>query len=524
MTSVIPSRIVAASLAVAMVGVLAHTVVAPLYGPHQYDRATVLTAAALAAAFLATASLAAVRVSVVLEEKAVLRRTLVVGFFVALGCVQLVIGLSIRMQVGWDASFVAEIAEGLARGATTAEHRDYVGLYPNNALIVALLHAWDNLALAAGRTDVYPFVLVLNSLAMISAVALTYLAARRIGGPVTGYLTLPLAALFIGLSPWIATAYSDTLTMPWPALVLWLFSIERTQSRIPARAALWTGMGFAAVIGYSLKPTAVFALAAAVLVALVMGCRLGRASWRAMGVCAAATAGGIALAALLVGVVIDIWGLTPSPDATRQQLNTTHFMKMGAQKAPGVHNDYYGAFSGRDVIETRDMPPDERTMRNIELYADRVSEMGPVGYLVFLGHKAAWTWGDGSFFAWGEGTMLRNPSEWFSTDPQSTRIQEWLGPYGSHYNLTYAAWQGTWMIVLLLVAAAGVSKKARLHGPVPTMARLTLLMLGAFLLLFEARARYVFVYLPFVILLASITLTSIADRRRRTAQQGRVEP
>ena len=519
------SRAAAVALAAFLLVVVAHTVLSPLYGAHRYDSLPVLVVAAVVLVAVVPLTLVLARAAEPLEARPWMRRGTVGVAFAAFLYVQLQVGWAVRTPPGWDASVVAGIAERMALGLPDdPSHQFYVASYPNNGFIIAVLHVWDRLSIATGHLDLWSTGVVLNSLAMTGAVALTYLAARRMGGPVTAYVTLALSAVFIAVSPWIPVTYSDTLTMPFPAAVLYLFSLERTRTRTGARAALWAAMAALTMVGYALKPTAVFALAAAALVAVVVGATAWRRSWRTLAACTAALAVGLVAGSVLVGQLIETQGMPPAADATTQRLDVTHFLKMGAQQQPGYHNDFFGAYSEADVNETRETPLDDRARVNVGRYGERVAAMGPVGYARFLERKAAWTFGDGSFFAWSEGQMAADPTPFLVTDPRSQSLQRWFGLHGERYAATYSVWQGTWLVVLLLVAAAALARGRTQLAAAPTMARLSLLMLAAFLLLFEARSRYVFLYLPYVLVLAALSLALLApvvSRRVRGLARGR---
>jgi hypothetical protein len=507
------SRASAITLAAVLLVVVAHTVLSPLYGPFRWDTSSSLVVLAALALALVPLTLVLARSAPALEARPWLRRALVLVVLGVVLYVQLQVGWAIRVSPGWDASMVAGIGERLALGLPDDPGQQlYAAAYPNNALIVALLHTWYALSIATGHLDLWSAGVTLVALAMTSAVALAYLTARRLGGPVAAYLTLGFSLVFVALSPWSAVAYSDTLTMPFPVAVLYLFSLERGSSRTPVRAALWAAMGEVTVVGHSLKPTAVFALAAAVVVALVIGARVGRPAWRTLVTCVVATAVGVVAAGVLVGQVVAARGMEPAVGDAEYRLNVTHFLKMGAQHSPATYNDSFGADLEEDVLETRALPLEDRTRANLERYGERVGAMGPVGYARFLERKAVWTLGDGSFFAWGEGGMAADPTPWLVTDPRSAAVQAWFGIHGEHYSLTFSLWQGTWLLVLLLVAGGALRRRDAEADAVATTARLSLLMLVAFLLLFEARSRYLYLYLPYFLVLASLTLGALAPR------------
>ena len=63
-----------------------------------------------------------------------------------------------------------------------------------------------------------------------------------------------------------------------------------------------------------------------------------------------------------------------------------------------------------------------------------------------------------------------------------------------------------------LPLAVALARREDVDGAVPSAARLSLLVLLAFLLLFEARARYLVLYLPLVLLMATLTLDAVVTR------------
>lgn len=495
--------------------VLAHVLVAPLYGAYRYDRTHSAVVAVLFTVGLPVVAWGVRRVVPWLEAHQWVRRALVSLHAVVLVLVQLTLGRALAVYPGFDAGMIHMIAHtsvlGLPRGADLT---GYIAAYPNNWLLISVVrHAYAASA-GLGEGNVLLAAVVLNTAALTTSVCLAYLTARRIGRLATAYLVLGLSWVFIGLTPWIAVAYSDTLAMPFTIAVLYLFSVERTSGTArTTRAALWFAMACVGVVGYHVKPTAVFVLVAVIAVAL-----LGRADRRRPALLAAAAY----TTAVLAGAVLATAAVSTATDGLRAsaasvdpavRLDVSHFLKMGAQTKPGPYNAYYGAYAEEDVTASRTLEPGrERTVRNLETYADRVADMGPLGYPKFLWDKAAWFTGDASFFMWGEGGSVLDPMPWTATDALSTDVQDWFFIQGDHWPTLYAFWQGAWVVALLLVALTPLARRRDVGGPVAAAAQISVLMLIAFLLLFEARSRYLVLYLPFVLLLAAATLDSLAGR------------
>ncbi len=511
-------------LSVLVALVLLHVLVAPLYGPYRYDRTHAAIAALLFVIALPAAAWGVRRLAPWLEVRPWVRRGLVAAHLLALVLVQLTVGNAIAVPPGFDAGIVHTIAGTFALELPLGVGLpDYMATYPNNWLLISVLHHWYDLWLGLGGQDVLTAAVVLNALALTSSVLMAYLTARRMSRPAAAYVLLGLSWIFIGLSPWVAVPYSDTLAMPFTAAVLYLFSLERASGAATWwRALLWFVMAALGLIGYHVKPTAVFVLGAVIVVALVAGRRPKRSTVPTGAAYALAVVVGVVLASVAVSAATDGIRTTASDIDPALRLDVSHFLKMGAQSTPGPYNDYYGVYSDDDIAETRALEPGrERIEGNVERYVERVGEMGPVGYPKFLWDKAAWFAGDGSFFMWGEGGMVLDPMPWTATDGLSSGIQDWFYLGGDHWPTLFAFWQGAWVVVLLLVALTPFARRSETGGPVAAAARVSLLMLLVFLMLFEARARYLVLYLPHVLLVAALTLDSLTGRA--TTRLKRVE-
>ncbi|XAS63129.1 hypothetical protein VUN84_12525 [Micrococcaceae bacterium Sec5.8] len=429
---------------------------------------------------------------------------------VALGCffaVELLIGYAVRVLPDWDAGTIYSNAAGLATGSMRTIDADYYSMYPNNIVLTLLLAGYLSVLHQLGATDLYLGGIALNALAMTTAVFLTLVAARKMAGTASAVFALLPCTAFIALSPWIAVPYSDTLGMVFPVLLLLLFLQSREAKKPVYVYGLWVAMGLVSAVGFSIKPTVVFVLiaAAAVLVftkknalsrsrhaSVVIGCLL--LAFGAFGV------GSATIKAAVAGSGT----LSFNVNTNDKEFPVTHFLKMGAVG--------FGGFNGPDVVETKSINSVEGRFQNgLDVYRERVSAMGPWGYLAFLDIKGKAILGDGTFFTWGEG-MARQPVELVARDPVSKAVQDYFYYDGPHFAFLRAFWQSLWFATLLLVAAPLLIRGRSLVQPAAIVMRLALFALLLFLLLFEGRSRYLYMYVPFFILLAALTAGTMARR------------
>lgn len=427
---------------------------------------------------------------------------------------------AVRLPPDWDAAAVYYSAYGLAdQGVPEAADRAYFQINPNNLLLMLLLSKYLGFAEALGSEDLRQSVAYLNAGLLFAGMLLTYAAAALLGGRQAARFTLVPSIILIVLSPWLTVFYSDTAALPFTILIFCLLVLSAGR-RLPAGLLLWAAAGAAAAVGYGIKPTVLIVLAAAFLVVLLS---VRRAAWRrdlpaavlSMAVAAGAFAGTNAAAGAWSrssGVPAD--GVSPA----QQALPFTHFLKVGAQQYPGPNGDYYGSYNEEDRTETLQITdPGERLAAGADAYRERITAMGPWGYAAFLNAKLRWITGDGSFFSWGEGRMTAG--DFIADDPLSRSIQEFFGPGRPGFGVLMSLWQGTWFLLLALCGAGLFLWGPPLDSREVATARIALLGLFVFLLLSEGRARFLYLYLPFFIVLGSLSLQKLAAAARRARRR-----
>ncbi|MCF6378549.1 glycosyltransferase family 39 protein [Nocardioides KLBMP 9356] len=501
-----------------------NVLVAPKYGVVRWPRVGVPVAAAVVLVVLVLAVVASRGLVRRLEERPWLRRVLLLVALLAMFAVQVRLGYSIRFNPGWDAGFLETQTRGIVDGTIPVESvAATLAAYPNNLFLASLMTRFWEQWLGAGHTDGDLGLVLVNAAVLCASVVFVYLAARRLGGPATAYVASLFCVVFVGVSPWIGVVYSDTVGMLPIAVLAYLAVLLRDVTGW-ARPLLWLAVGVVGALGYAIKPTVVFAVLALVAVTVLT------TAWRTWSSRDALLRVGAVLG-LGVGAVIglqattltiDAAELSPPPGQTGAAFPVSHFLMMGAAEKPGPYNPYYGAYRDEDALATLAVPiGEERERHGFEEYKARVSAMGPVGYARFLNDKATWTMGDGTFFMYGEGSMAAVPTPFAHGSATDRQVQSFLGLHGDRFWMVADTWQAFWLVVLLLMAAPLVLRDRDLDSLPAAAMRAGLLGLVLFVLFFEGRSRYLYLYLPFFLLLASTAVVAIARRVRpeREAQR-----
>lgn len=439
------------------------------------------------------------------------KRVVLIGTIILI-VLQLFIIAGARFIAGWDVWFITNI------GDTT--QMEYFSRYSNQLFLYGVFTGIAHFLQVLGISNYYLGLICLSSLSVAACVPMTAYIAKRMAGHAVGYGVFVLSAVMCGLSPWIMVPYSDTFGMFFTVFILWCYVCldkqvqnqdEQTSAlagvhvdaRIDARTCCrWFLMGFAVVIGYAIKPTVIFVFVAIVVIELIQwfasfaphGSRGSQSSKDPYDLRKTATA----IVACAFGIVL-AFALTLIVKNSTYDVNenaafsATHFLMMGANPVSG------GVWSVSDVeLSDAANTPEERSRANLAEFKNRVMAMDLPQANMFLLKKLLTNFADGTF-AWEiEGD--------FYTQIIGTN-EAVLNFYGissdaSLDNNTFAPLsQVLWLFVLvgcILIVLGRRPLKAE------TVIAFTLLMLSAFLMLFEARARYLFLYLPFFIILGTM--------------------
>lgn len=439
------------------------------------------------------------------------KRVVLIGTIILI-VLQLFIIAGARFVAGWDVWFITNI------GDTT--QIEYFSRYPNQLFLYGAFTGIAHFLQALGISNYYLGLICLSSLSVAACVPMTAYIAKRMAGHAVGYGAFVLSTVMCGLSPWIMVPYSDTFGMFFTVFILWCYvcldkQVQNQDEQTSALAGVhvnahidvrtccrWFLMSLATVVGYAIKPTVIFVFVAIVVIELIQwfasfaphGSRGSQSSKDPYDLRKTATA----IVACAFGIVL-AFALTSLVKNSTYDVNenaafsATHFLMMGANPVSG------GVWSVSDVeLSDAANTPEERSKANLAEFKNRVMAMDLPQANLFLLKKLLTNFADGTF-AWEiEGDF------YIQIIGTNEAVLSFYGisPDASLDNNTFALlFQVLWLFVLggcVLIVLGRRPLKAE------TVIAFTLLMLSAFLMLFEARARYLFLYLPFFIILGTM--------------------
>lgn len=431
---------------------------------------------------------------------------------VAAGCALLLAGQAAIVEGAW---FLTDWdAQGVVSGAFYGTSWDsvYFSTYPNQTFLMGVFSLIGRAVGASSYESLYRACVLGGCVCLAVSCACMAAVARRVAGPRTGLLAFALCVLLVGLSPWMLVPYSDAYGTLCPALALLAYAhIGRRPLRLGAVLLL-------SLVGYFVKPTSVFIGAAVVVIELVglvrssrrasaAGAHAARPSGRAVLIgwagCAAAVAMAVAAAGALDAAVTAPYG---DLDETKA-FSMAHYLMMGANEETNAR------WSQQDYDYSAGIAdPEERTRADLALWRERVEALSPVGVLRLAVKKTFNNYLDGSFWWEGEGSFyleVKGGNEAIRDFYNVGHEKNWTA--GSSENPTpyFFIAQGVWFLVLLGCVAGALGRRP---SNAEAAAYVSVLAVSAFLVVFECRARYLFLYAPYFCLLAALGWRAAAHR------------
>ena len=409
---------------------------------------------------------------------------------VILFVVELVISCEILFAPGWDAGEVSWQAGVIAAGERKLDNQ-YFSWYPNNLLITWLY------SLACRITGLFGFpysgsviiVVVQCFLSALGGYLLQQVAKNMFQSGTVSMIVWGIYAFWIGLLPWYMVTYSDSLGIIFPIAILWLYQSLENKKAVWQKCML---IGVLSLVGYRIKPTILILY---ISIVIVMVLRLGEKHERRFRLGQ--------LCVLLLAFILSMFlyqkinigaclGFSLDKD---QQFTMTHFAMMGlSEETNGVFDEEDVKYSSffRDISS--------RQKGNIKVIRQRIQEYGALDLSRHLVKKTLTNFNDGTF-GWGKEAeffkKIERPEEVLS------KFLKNLYYNGGMYRISLNTYmQCFWLMMLLggFLNLTIVFRKEKVHE-LSLMIMLSLTGLFLFVTLFEARARYLYVYTPFYILI-----------------------
>lgn len=421
------------------------------------------------------------------------------------------ISKSIAFYGGWDCGMVANSARWLYEGGNLG-YDDYYTIYSNNIPITWLLYKLYTFSAGLSGYPYNPeFLWIQFQCAMLSlAVFCSVLLVLRVSGDLgISVIALIFQSIFLGISPWKIIPYTDGSTIAMPVLVLLLYTLFRKEQR-KRRYFLWFLAMFLGCLGGIMKATCYVALIAVVLVELMWSVweetkirtALGKIGLKVLLLLAAFALGALCKQGMYRSVHYDY-------DADLE-IGWSNYMYNG------LNEETTGACSGEGLEIVRSFAGSGKAVRmqyEMEGIRRRMQERGLRGTLNFWLRKQVMNFNDGTFSWYQEGYFQAWEYPELTESSLTEPLRDFYWQDGSNYIWFTTVSQGLWLFVLLgiiaeaallfITSAEGLRKRHTSAPEEPSgllcvSVAMVVTFIGMFLfvMLFEARARYLYNMIP----------------------------
>ncbi len=402
----------------------------------------------------------------------------------------------INIAQGWDVSCVVGGAYRLNKGGYIADDT-YFSVYPNNVPITFILYRLFQFADGLDNFKyVQDFMWILVICAMVSV---TGYVSCIIVKKLTNSFSLTIVAAFIYfvimlLTPWKTTPYTDMFSMMFPVLSLNLYVLYRLSQRKWLKYTLWffcIGLG---LLGAMIKITVAIVLITILICEAISNLPEIRKQKKELLI----KLGLIVLAVLLYwGLKNHIYNVTQYTPNKEASMKAVHYLMMG------LNEESTGSYSSEDYGYSCSFDTQkERIPAQFKKVGERLKEKGILGYPKFVVTKMVMTFNDGTF-GWGREGSYNYPYPIYSTNKELIdNIQAYFLPdavksteFGTHS-------QTIWFVIIFSLPGVCLVSNKEKEKYMPLL--LSIVGMILYLILFEARARYMICFLPVLIVTAVI--------------------
>ena len=421
-------------------------------------------------------------------------RLLNFGYFflfanVVLFVVQFIITLNIYFFTGWDVYVLHSAVYELIYNQGEIRH-SYFSYYPNNLNLVGILFIIEILFSRLGLNGYHGWLLVSNLFVNVSGV-FTFLSVKILTKKISiALITWVVFVIIVALSPWITIPYSDTYSILFPILALYLYISRNPSTRNYLR---WFFICFLCLFGYTIKPSVIIILISIIIVELLN--LFNDISKRNI-------LNKLFYVIILAISFVPVFLINSTFNhllkiKVDENLKMTHFHYI----MMGLNDETSGIYNREDVLFTRSFKTvDERNAANISVIKERLANYGLLGFIKHSRTKALINFSDGSF-AWNcEGNFYYNVPQ--KEGQVATIFRNIFYQSGSYHQYWLSGVQFIWFLVLSLMF--GIVFSMNESNNLYLVVVLSIIGISSFVMLFEARARYLFTYSPLFIIGAGI--------------------
>ena len=380
---------------------------------------------------------------------------------------------------GWDVNNLKTLSDAVAETGSiaNAENANYLSMYPNNNFLVAIFALIKSFPFLGGS---HLFLLSINALLVNISCLFTCLIIKKLSSNKTALFSIFILTPLLIFSPWIIIPYSDTFAIFLPVLVFYIYLKEQKK---------WWDyllMSICGTIGFFIKPTILIVLLSIIIIEIFSKNLKEKPLLTKTGF--------MHITAFISGIILAFFCKFAAntfidfhQNESMAPVSFIHYLAMGQNE------ENCGIYLLQDVEEAK-----YGKLFELKKFINRIISRNPIESITFFTRKLLVDYNDGTF-AWStEGTFYYEiPAR---NCDISTSLTNYFYESGDYYRIFTQINQAIWIFTLvgcIFIIKIKQTKK------ILTL-ELSLIGLFFFVMLFEARARYLFCYVPFFIISSSL--------------------
>ncbi len=424
--------------------------------------------------------------------------------------IQIIYGILISRKIGFDCGVVNGDAIDLVNGKFM--NASYYATNNNNIFLLLLLEGVFHIV-HFFNSDQYLIASIILNIVFID-IAIIYInkTCKTLFGDKYSFIHYFFSIPMLGLTPYIAITYTDTLSLVYPITIFYYYLCYKKS--IQKREKYIIIMTILSVVGLLIKPTNIIMTMAICIIELVsfVNKKLSKVDENQNQITSIKKFATNLLLVILVSVMIygafyayrdiRLGDYISKEDYENKSLPLTHFFMMGL-KPTEEEGTYYGYYNATDVENTKShIGVKAKISYNLEEAMKRLKKMGIVGYTSYLYDKCTWIISDGTFAYGIEGHFYTDEPIMKGKFAQIVQNYSYREEEG-YINITTNVLQAFWTMLIFFILMGTILKFLAKKEEKESIYILRISMIGIilFILLFEARARYLINYIPIFIVL-----------------------
>ena len=351
---------------------------------------------------------------------------------------------------------------------------DYFCRYPNNIPILILLKGIFYIFKLLNIKQYINIGIAVNIFAIDLSILMLVLVVKEILGKEKAFFTL----FFIALMPIIYLAvpifYTDTLSMPFAIMVLYLYLKLKKQQNMRNRIIYSVLIGIITIIGMNIKATVGIIFIAILIYEIVLNKKTNIKFYTLLSL-------GTIIVLIISEILVFKYLFKYSDKLYNESFSITHYIMMSL--------DGNGTYSFIDENFTASFKTrEEKTKANIEEINKRIKKYNTLAKKIkFITSKEIIIWDDGTY---------NMPSLLNKGHVNTGKIQDLIYKDNDIYIYISQIQRVSMMILLVISSLYKEKKEEELKDTINVISRISILGLILFFTFWEIRSRYIINYIP----------------------------